>query len=132
MHVVFVSDRMPYIILRSHIIVLNVHAPTGDKTDDVKDSFYEELAYLFAEFSKYHMKILLGDLNAKEGNKDIFKPAIGNESLHKISNDNIVRLINIATSKNITAKIRCSHFTTSINILERLQMGKPTIRLTIF
>jgi hypothetical protein len=40
------SDRMSYIILRGcwcHIIVLNVHAPTGDKTDDVKDSFYEEL-----------------------------------------------------------------------------------------
>jgi hypothetical protein len=37
----FVSDRMSYIILRScwcHIIVLNVHAPTEDKTDDVKDS----------------------------------------------------------------------------------------------
>jgi hypothetical protein len=25
-----------------HIIVLNVHAPTEDKTDDVKHSFYEE------------------------------------------------------------------------------------------
>jgi hypothetical protein len=42
----FVSDRMSYIILRGrwcHIIVLIVHAPTEDKTDDVKDSFYEEL-----------------------------------------------------------------------------------------
>jgi hypothetical protein len=42
----FVSDRMSYIILRGcwcHIIVLNVHAPTEDKTDDVKDSFYEKL-----------------------------------------------------------------------------------------
>jgi hypothetical protein len=32
----FVSDRMSYIILRGrwcHIIVLNVHAPTEDKTD---------------------------------------------------------------------------------------------------
>jgi hypothetical protein len=41
----FVSDRTSYIILRiflCHIIVLNVHAPTEDKTDDVKDSFYEE------------------------------------------------------------------------------------------
>jgi hypothetical protein len=36
-----VSDRMSYIILRGrwyHIIILNVHAPTEDKTDDVKDS----------------------------------------------------------------------------------------------
>jgi hypothetical protein len=35
----FVSDRMPYIILRGHwfhIIVLNVHAPTEDKIDDAK------------------------------------------------------------------------------------------------
>jgi hypothetical protein len=41
-----VSDRMSYVMLRSHwcyIIVLNVHAPTEDKIDDVKDSFYEEL-----------------------------------------------------------------------------------------
>jgi hypothetical protein len=37
-----VSDRMSYIILRGrwcHIIVLNVHAPTEDKIDDVKDNF---------------------------------------------------------------------------------------------
>jgi hypothetical protein len=41
----FVNDRVSYIILRGrwfHIIVLNVHAPTENKTDDVKDSFYEE------------------------------------------------------------------------------------------
>jgi hypothetical protein len=39
----FVSDRMSYIILRGcwcQVIVLNVHAPTEDKTDDVKDSLY--------------------------------------------------------------------------------------------
>jgi hypothetical protein len=53
----FVSDRMSYIILRArwcHIIVLNVHAPTEDKTDDVKDSFYEELEHVFHKFPKYH------------------------------------------------------------------------------
>jgi hypothetical protein len=61
----FVSDRMSYIIvLRGrwcHIIVLNVHAPTEDKTDDVKDSFYEELERVFDKFPKYHTKMLLGD-----------------------------------------------------------------------
>jgi hypothetical protein len=34
------------------------------------------------------MNILLGDFNAKVGREDIFKPTTGNESLHKISNDN--------------------------------------------
>jgi hypothetical protein len=56
------SDRMSYIILRGrwcHNIDLNVHAPTEDKTDDVKDSFYAELERVFDKFPKYHMKILL-------------------------------------------------------------------------
>jgi hypothetical protein len=85
----FVSDRMSYIILRGcwcHIIVLNVHAPTEDKTDEVKGSFYEELEHVFDKFPKYHMKLLLGDFNAKVGREDIFKPTIGNESLHEIIN----------------------------------------------
>jgi hypothetical protein len=53
----FVSDGMSYKILRGpwcHIIVLNVHAPTENKTDDVKD--YKELERVFHKFPKYHMK----------------------------------------------------------------------------
>jgi hypothetical protein len=64
----FVSDMMSYITLRGfqfHIIILNVHAPKVDKTDDVKDSFYEDLKCIFDKFSKHHMKTLLGDINAK-------------------------------------------------------------------
>jgi hypothetical protein len=34
------------------MIVLNVHAPTVDKTDDVKDSFYEELERIYNKFPK--------------------------------------------------------------------------------
>jgi endonuclease/exonuclease/phosphatase family metal-dependent hydrolase len=103
----FVTDRMSYIILRGHwcnIIVLNVHAPTEYKIDDIKDRFYEELEQVFDNFPKYHMNILLGDFNAKVGREDIFKSAIGNESLHATSNDNEVRAVNIATSKNLTVK----------------------------
>jgi hypothetical protein len=59
-----------------------------DKTDDVKDSLYEELELLIDAFPKYHTKILLGDFNAKVSRKDICKPTTGNESLHEISNDN--------------------------------------------
>ena len=38
----FVSDRVSYIVLRDrrcNIIVLNVHAPREEKSDDSKDSF---------------------------------------------------------------------------------------------
>jgi endonuclease/exonuclease/phosphatase family metal-dependent hydrolase len=50
------------------------------------------------------MKILLGDFDAKVGRKDIFKPIIGNESLHEASNDNGVRVVNFTTSKNLIVK----------------------------
>jgi hypothetical protein len=88
---------MPYIILRGrwyHISVLNVHAPTEDKIDYVKDNFYEEFERIFDTFPEYHMKTLLGDFNAKVGREDIFEPTIGNESSHEISNDNGVRIVN--------------------------------------
>jgi hypothetical protein len=70
----------------------------------VKDSFNEEVERIFNKFSKNYTKILLGDFNAKEGRDDIFKPAIENESLHEISNDNEVRVIH------------CSHIAIFINV----------------
>jgi hypothetical protein len=97
-----VSDRISYVILRGcwcHIFILNVHAPTENKTDDVKDSFYEGLKHVFDKFPKYHTKMLLGDFDAKVGREDIVKLTIGNESLHEIANDNGVRVVNFVTLK---------------------------------
>jgi hypothetical protein len=50
------------------------------------------------------MKILLGDFNAKVSREDILKPTIENESLHEISNENGVRIVNFAASKNLNLK----------------------------
>jgi hypothetical protein len=58
----FVSDRMSYIILRSfwcNISVLNVHAPSKDKSDDVRESFCEELRRVFDQFPRCHKKMLV-------------------------------------------------------------------------
>ena len=38
------------------------------------------------------------------GRENIFKPTIGNESLHQDSNDNGIRIVNFATSKNLAVK----------------------------
>ena len=98
---------MSYIILRSHwcnIIFLNVHAQTEEKSDDSKDSFYEELEQVFCHFPKYHMKTLLGDFNAKLGRQNIFKTTIWNESLQQDSNNNGVRTANFVTQKNLVVK----------------------------
>jgi hypothetical protein len=102
----FVSDRISYSSERSQyiIIVSNVQAPTEDKSNDSNDSFYEELEQAFNPFPRYSMKILLGHFNAKFGREDIFKVTTGNERLHQDSNVNGVRLVNIATSKNLVVK----------------------------
>ena len=96
----FVSDRLSYIVLRGrwhNIILVNVHAPSEEKSEESRDSFYEELDRVFGHFPKYHTKILLGDFNAKVEREITFKPTIGQESLHQDSNDNGVRLVNFAT-----------------------------------
>jgi exonuclease III len=68
----FVGDRMSNIILRGrrcNLIVLNVHAPCDDKSDDVKDNFCEKLGCVFDQFPGYDMKILLGDFSAEVDRK---------------------------------------------------------------
>jgi hypothetical protein len=45
------------------------------------------------------MKFLLGDFNAKFGRENIFLPTIGNEIPNQFINNNVVRIVNSATSK---------------------------------
>ena len=81
-----------------------MHASSEEKSDDSKNSFYEQLEQIFYPFPKYHMKILLGDFNAEVGRENIFKLRIGNGILHQDSNDSGVRLVNFATTKDLVVK----------------------------
>ena len=78
--------------------------PSEEKSDEAKDSFYEELDQVFDHSPKYHMKTLLGDFLAKVGRENVFKPTVGNESLHQHNNDNGVRIVTFPTSKNLVVK----------------------------
>jgi hypothetical protein len=49
------------------------------------------------------MKILLVGFNTKVNREDIFKRTDGNESLHEISNDDGIGVVNFLKSKIITA-----------------------------
>jgi hypothetical protein len=68
-----------------------VHTPRKDTSDDIRDSFYEELGQVFEN---------VGGIIMKVGREDIFKLKIGKDSSHEISNDNGVRVVKFATSKN--------------------------------
>jgi hypothetical protein len=50
----------------------------------MKAWFYEELEHVFDKSPKHHMKMLLGDFNAKVGREDNLKSTIGNENLETV------------------------------------------------
>jgi hypothetical protein len=72
-------------------IVLNANTPSEEKSDDLKESCYEELKQIFDHIAKYYIKILLWYLDTVLGKEDIFKPTIGNKSLHQDTNNNGVK-----------------------------------------
>jgi hypothetical protein len=78
---------------------LNVRASSEEKSDDSKYSFFEELEQVFNYFLTYNMKTLVGDFNAKVGRENIFKPTIGNDSLHQVINDNGDIIVNLPHQK---------------------------------
>ena len=82
------------------------------------------------------MKIILGDFNAKVGRENIFKPTIGNESLHQDdnnnnnnNNNNSVRIVHLATSKNLVVKTTIFPHLKFISTPGALLMGRLTTRL---
>jgi hypothetical protein len=77
------------------------------------------------------MNILL-DFNAKVGREDNFKPTIVNESLHEISNDNGVRVLSFAASKNLTVKSTMFPHRNIHKVTWTFLMRGLTIKLTIF
>jgi hypothetical protein len=58
--------------------------------------------------------------------ENIFKPTTGDDSLHQHSNDNGVRTVNFATSKNLVFKNKVFHTKTFINALGPLLLGMIT------
>jgi hypothetical protein len=60
----FLSGRMSCIILRRcccdvRSVFLKLHAPSEDKSDVVKDIFYEEIGRIFDQFPRYDMIMFL-------------------------------------------------------------------------
>ena len=70
---------------------------------------YLNINSVFDKLSRYHIKTVLGDFNAKVGREDIFTPTIGKYSLYNDSNDNGVRLISFATCKNLIKSAMFQH-----------------------
>ncbi|KAL4112840.1 hypothetical protein QTP88_016560 [Uroleucon formosanum] len=75
------------------LILICVYAPTETGPNDEKEVFYKELERTYDKLPNYCSKILLGDFNAQVENETMYKPTVGGESAHDISNGNGMRLI---------------------------------------
>jgi len=64
--------------------LINVHEPTNNKTEEVKEEFYNLLQQNINQIANSHIKIILGDFNAEVGKEDIHKVT----SLHNEFNNN--------------------------------------------
>lgn len=105
-----VDDRICVLRIRGKFFnysLINIYAPTNDKSDDDKDAFYERLDRTYGECPKHDVKIVLGDANAQVGNETFLSTVVGKESFHPRSNDNGLRLVNFAAARGMAI---CSTF----------------------
>ena len=105
-----ISDRISKLRIRGiyrKISLVNVHAPTEAIVEEKKDMFYEELARIMNGIPKYDIKIIIGDLNAKIGNEEIYKSITGGHSKHTESNENGKKLIEFATEMKMKIMNTC-------------------------
>lgn len=68
---VHISDRVTTLRLHldkdNYLNVISVYAPTLDKSDDIKDKFYEEVSLCLDRINAREQVLLLGDFNARVG-----------------------------------------------------------------
>ena len=75
--------------------------PKKKKNGRDKEEFYNLLEQNIKQIARSDIKIILGDFNAKVGKESIYKPTIGNESLHNETNNNGIKMIQFAISNGL-------------------------------
>ena len=107
-----INERMCYLRLKAKwfsCTLINVHAPTNEKMEEVKEEFYNLLEQNINQIANSDIKIPLGDFNAKVGKEDIRKPTIGNKSLHNETNNNGIKIIQFTISKGFNLRSTFPH-----------------------
>ena len=84
--------------------IINVHCPHEGRSDDEKEAFYAQLEQTYDGCPLRDVKIVIGDMNAQVGREEMYRPVIGPDSLHTVSNDNGQRCINFAASRGMVVR----------------------------
>lgn len=105
-----INERMCRIRIRGklrNLSIMLVYAPTEDKDEVEKETFYEELEKNYNKLPRYDMKIIMGDYNAKIGKEEHLKNIAGKYSLHEETNENGELLSQLASRNNLIIKSTC-------------------------
>jgi hypothetical protein len=90
-----------------NLSVINEHVPMEDRDETEKEEFYNHLERTYDTAPSNDIKMIIGDLNAKLGKKEIYKDTIGKQSLHTDFSDNGQRIIDFAMSRNLVISCTC-------------------------
>ena len=85
-----------------NLSVICAHAPTEESSEEDKDVFYEQLERTLDSIASHDAKMIIGDMNAKLGREIFYQPYLGKHSLHEDCNNNGLRLVDFAISKNFS------------------------------
>jgi len=83
---------------------VNGHAPTEEKTQEEKDEFCDNLEHTLNKIPRSRIRIVLGDFNAKLGKENIFRSTVGIHSLHDVTSENGLGLIDFANGGGLIVK----------------------------
>jgi exonuclease III len=75
-----------------------------EKTEEIKEEFYNLLEQNINQIATSDIKIILGDFNVKVGKESIHKHTIGNESLLNETNNNGIKMIQFVMSKGLNVR----------------------------
>lgn len=84
--------------------IINVHCPHEARPDDEKEAFYAQLEDIYDSCPRRDVKVVIGDMNAQVGREAMYRPVIGPNSLHSVTNDNGQRCINFAASRGMVVR----------------------------
>ena len=81
---------------------MQVYAPTNDADEEAKDVFYQQLQNVLDKIPKHDIVILMGDWNAKVGDKqDGEEGVVGHHGLHGERSENGERFVELCASNNM-------------------------------
>jgi endonuclease/exonuclease/phosphatase family metal-dependent hydrolase len=85
----------------NNITLKNAYTHTEDKTEDIKEQFYDDLQSMVDKVPKSDIIIILGDVNAKLGKESAYQKITGKYTLHEETNRNGELLCDFAAANNM-------------------------------